>query len=112
MATLEEREKGEEARFARDRELTFRVVAHRNKLVARWAATKMGFPHDQIENYATEFAVAEIAEHDLHVVVERLQADFMAHGLVVTDDEIHQHLDHFTKLARRDLAQAPPPAAV
>ena len=40
--TFQDREKGEEARFAHDADLRFKASARRNKLLGYWAAELMG----------------------------------------------------------------------
>ena len=42
MDIFEEREKGFEAKYRRDQEQRFKMVARRNKLLGLWAAGKMG----------------------------------------------------------------------
>jgi hypothetical protein len=107
MATFEQREKATEMGFAQERELMFRIAAHRNRLLARWAAVKMGLPAEHADGYAAAFASAEIAEHDVDVVVARLRDDFLNQGVVVTVAEIHSHLENFAKIAMRELFSDP-----
>ena len=42
MTTFQDRERGEEAHFAHDEEMHFRVTARRNRLLGHWAAERMG----------------------------------------------------------------------
>ena len=42
MTTFEEREKAFEKKFALDQDLKFRAESRRNKMVAEWAAAKLG----------------------------------------------------------------------
>ncbi|MEM9356692.1 MAG: ATPase inhibitor subunit zeta, partial [Pseudomonadota bacterium] len=42
MSTFDEREKGFEKKFAHDQDLKFKAEARRNKMIAEWAAGKLG----------------------------------------------------------------------
>lgn len=103
MAVFDEREKAAELRYAHEREFAFRVAAHRNKLLARWAAIKMGLPSEHADRYAAAFATAEIAQQDTKTIVTRLQDDFLSHGVVIAPADIRQHLDNFAKIALKEL---------
>jgi hypothetical protein len=46
---LREREQGFEAKFAHDAELRFMVLARRDKLFARWAASRLNLDAEQTE---------------------------------------------------------------
>ena len=47
--TMQDRERGFEAKFAHDEEMRFMVQARRDKLFARWAAAELGLSLDQTE---------------------------------------------------------------
>jgi hypothetical protein len=50
---LEDRKKSFEKKFATDQEKEFKISAKRNKLLANWAGTILGFTEDQKKNYVT-----------------------------------------------------------
>jgi hypothetical protein len=100
----EERKTAAEARFARNREFAFRVIAHRNRLLARWAAIKMGLPADHADRYAVQFATSEICQQDDDAIVTRLRDDFLSHGVVISTADIRRHLANFAKIALRELS--------
>ena len=54
MPTFNDREKAEEAKYAHDQELEFKVNARRNKLLGLWAAELMGMSGETAEAYARE----------------------------------------------------------
>jgi hypothetical protein len=103
MATFEQREKAAETGFAQEREVAFRIAAHRNRLLARWAAIKMGMPADHADRYAAKFASDEFAEHDIGVIVTRLRDDLLAHGVVISVADVRGHLENFGKIAAKEL---------
>jgi hypothetical protein len=103
MTTFDQREKAAEFGFAREQEVAFRVAAHRNRLLARWAAIKMGLPAEHADRYAAGFAGDEFGEHDVDVIVMRLRDDFLSNGVVVAIADIRGHLENFTKIAMKEL---------
>ena len=42
MTTFDDRERAFEAKYARDEEMQFRIIARRNRLLGEWAARLMG----------------------------------------------------------------------
>ena len=95
MPSFQERERAEEAHYAKERELAFRVRAHRNRLLALWAAAKMGLTGERAQLYAVEFVRDEIVVHEDEAVVARLRDDFLIHGVPVSREEIQLHLAQF-----------------
>jgi hypothetical protein len=108
MPIFGDREKAEEARYAKRRELRFRIKARRNKLLASWAATKMGRTAKRAEHYVSEFARDEMTEHVDDAVVGRLRDDLLAEGILITEAEIRVHLENFEATATRELAPDAP----
>ena len=61
MTTFDDRERAEEAKFAHDEEMMFRIHARRNRLLGQWAAERMGLSAAEIaELLASMDAVREI----------------------------------------------------
>ena len=71
MTTFDDREKAFEAKFARDEEMNFRIVARRNKLVGQWAAEKMDLTPEEADAYAKAVVQAEFEQVDEFVATER-----------------------------------------
>lgn len=92
MTTFDEREKAFEKKFAHDQDLKFRAEARRNKLVAEWAAAKLGLSGSATEDYVKAVRKADLAEKGDDDVVRKLRADFDAKGIAVTTDEIRTKL--------------------
>ena len=88
MSTFDEREKGFEKKFAMDQELKFKAEARRNKLIAAWAAEKLGLSGDDAASYAKDVQRADFEEAGDEDVFRKLRADFDAKGVSVSDDEI------------------------
>jgi hypothetical protein len=101
MPLFGERERAEEARYARNQEVAFRIKVRRNKLLAEWAAAKMGKSGAAARQYASEFAVAEISDRDDTAVVSRIADDLLAEGIFVPEIDIRHHLERFSAAAAR-----------
>jgi hypothetical protein len=95
MTTFDEREKGFEKKFAMDQDLKFRAEARRNKLIAEWAAAKLGLTGPAVEDYIKAVRKADLAEKGDDDVVRKIRADFDAKGIKVSDSEIHTALGKF-----------------
>jgi len=78
MSTFDEREKGYEKKFALDQDLKFKAEARRNKLIAAWAAEKLGLNSEDVADYAKEIQRADFEEAGDKDVERKLRADFDA----------------------------------
>ena len=62
MTDFSDRERGEEAKFAHDEKMAFRILARRNRLLGHWAAEKMGLTAEETDAYAKEVVQADFEE--------------------------------------------------
>jgi hypothetical protein len=106
MTTFDDREHAYEAKFARDEEMAFRVVARRNKLLGQWAASRMGLTPEETDAYAKSVIQAEFEDMGDEDVVRKLLGDLTAAGIEVTDQEIRDALAQKAVEARRQLMEA------
>ena len=88
MTTFDDREKGFEKKFALDQDLKFRAEARRNKLLAEWAAAKLGILGDALPDYVRSVVKADLEEKGDEDVFRKLHNDFAAAGVKVSDSEI------------------------
>lgn len=103
MTTFDEREAGFERKFAHDAETDFAVVARGNKLLGVWAAAKLGLNADAGGDYARAVVHAEFEKTGHTGVFDKVRADLTAHGLGVTDDELHAAIAATAAEARRQI---------
>jgi hypothetical protein len=103
MTMFEDRERAEEAKFAHDDEMTFRVQARRNKLLGHWAAARMALDAAETEAYARAVVEAEFEEAGDEDVVRKLTGDLTAAGIEIDDAEIRAALEAKTIEARAQL---------
>jgi hypothetical protein len=103
MAQFDDREKAQEAKFARDSELRFKAEARRNKLLGMWAAEHMGLSDEHARAYAAEVVAADFAEAGEEDVFRKVSADLKAKGASVSDDMIRKKMAELTVTAREQV---------
>jgi len=104
MSSFEDRQRGEEAKFAHDAQLRFRAEARRNKHLAHWASAELGIAEaDAIANYVAEVIAADMAEGGHEDVVRKIRADFEAKGVTIGEAEIRSKINEFEARARQEI---------
>jgi hypothetical protein len=106
MTTFDDREHAYEAKFARDQEMAFRIVARRNKLLGHWASARMGLTPEEAESYARSVIQAEFEDLGDEDVVRKLLGDLTAAGVETSDAEIRTAMADKNVEARRQLMEA------
>ncbi len=99
MTTFDEREKAFEKKFALDQDLKFRAESRRNKMVAEWAAAKLGLSGAAIEDYIKAVRKADLQEKGDDDVFRKIRGDFDAKSLKVSDSEIRDAMFNFLEQA-------------
>ena len=103
MTDLNDRRRGEEAKFAHDEEMQFRIQARRNRLVGEWAAQRMGLSAAETEAYAKGVVQADFEEAGDEDVIRKLLGDLVSAGVDANEGEVRAALDDKTVEARRAL---------
>ncbi len=103
MASFEDRQKGQEAKFAHDADLRFRAEARRNKLLGLWAAEQMGLSEEHAKEYAAEVVAADFQEAGDEDVFRKISADLKAKGASVTEDMIRKKMVELVATAREQI---------
>ncbi|WP_374625669.1 DUF1476 domain-containing protein [Devosia sp.] len=103
MSTFDDREKGQEAKFAHDSELRFRAEARRNKLLGLWAAEHMGLSAEHAKEYAAEVVAADFEEAGDEDVFRKISADIKARGGSISDDMIRRKMAELVAIAREQV---------
>jgi hypothetical protein len=103
MTTFDDREHAEEAKFAHDAEILFRIQARRNKLLGQWAAERMSLDGAETESYARSVVQAEFEEAGDEDVIRKVLGDLLLAGLDATEGEIRKALETKAVEARRQL---------
>ena len=103
MTDFKDRERAEEAKFAHDEEMQFRIVARRNRLLGGWAAEKMGLSAVEAEAYAKAVVQADFEEAGDEDVIRKLLGDLVSAGVDVSEGDIRAALEAKSVEARRAL---------
>jgi hypothetical protein len=106
MSTFDDRERAFEAKFARDEEMAFRIIARRNRLVGQWAAAQMKLTPEETDAYAKAVVQADFEEAGDEDVIRKLLGDLTAAGVETDDATVRRALDEQTVEARRQLMEA------
>lgn len=88
MTTFDDRERSYEKKFALDEELKFRSEQRRNKLLAEWAAEKLGIAGPAVEDYVRAVRRADLASKGDEDVFQKIRKDFDEKGVTVSDAEL------------------------
>jgi hypothetical protein len=103
MTTFEDRERAEEAKFAHDEEMLFRIQARRNRLLGQWAAERMSLSAAEADAYAKGVVQADFEEAGDEDVVRKLLGDLVSAGVDADEGEVRAALEAKSVEARRAL---------
>jgi len=106
MSTFDDRERAFEAKYARDEEMQFRIIARRNRLLGEWAARLMGLNDAERESYAKDVIRADFEEAGDDDVVRKVLGDLTSAGVDADEMQIREALGHKTVEARRQIIEA------
>ena len=103
MTTFDDREKGFEKKFAHDADLKFKAELRRNKMIAKWAAGKMGLSGAALEDYVKAVRKVDLTEKGDDDVFRKIKTDLAAKALMVADAELRKQMDTFLAKAVTDI---------
>ncbi|MEM6661358.1 MAG: DUF1476 domain-containing protein [Pseudomonadota bacterium] len=103
MSSMEDRQKGFEAKFAHDAQMQFKAEARRNKLLGLWAADKMGITGEDADAYAKEVIAADFEEAGDEDVYRKVAGDLDAKATGVTEGEIREQMASLMAEAKAQL---------
>ena len=105
MTDFSDRRKGEEAKFAMDDEMAFRVAARRNRLLGEWAAGLMGLTEEETDAYKKAVVQADFEEAGDEDVIRKLLGDLTGSDCDVSEADIRAKLEEKSVEARRQLME-------
>lgn len=106
MTTFDDREKAFEKKFAHDQDLKFRAESRRNKLLAEWAAGKLGIVGAALPDYVRAILKADLEEKGEEDVFRKIRKDFDDAGVSVPDAEIRSVMGELLAKAVADIESA------
>ena len=99
MTTFDERKNAFEKKFALDQDLKFKAESRRNKMLAEWAAAKLGISGPELEDYIKAVRKADLQEKGDEDVFRKIREDFDAKNLAASDTEIREAMLRFLETA-------------
>jgi hypothetical protein len=106
MTTFDDREKAYEKKFALDQDLRFKAESRRNKMLAEWAAAKLGIEGAAVEDYIKAVRKADLAEKGDDDVFRKVKQDFTDKSIAVDDAEIRKVMGEFLAKAVAEIEAA------
>lgn len=100
MATFDDREKAQEAKFAHDAQLQFKAESRRNKLLGEWAAELM---KRDAGAYVSEVIASDFEKAGDDDVFAKLSGDLNAAGANVSEADIRAKMAEFLAVAREQI---------
>lgn len=104
MSQFEDRQKGQEAKFAFDAEKKFKAEARRNKLLGFWAAELLGLAGAEANAYAGEVVASDFTSAGDGDVLAKVAGDLKAKGVAVDEATIRQKMDALVYVANEQIA--------
>ena len=106
MTTFDDRERAFEAKYARDEDMAFRIIARRNRLLGEWAARLMGLSEAETDAYAKEVIRSDFEEAGDEDVIRKVLGDLTGAQVDIDDFKIREALAHKTIEAKRQLMES------
>jgi hypothetical protein len=102
-STFEKRERAQEAKFAHDQEMDFRVSARRDKLLGLWAAELMDMKGGDAQAYARQIVLTDVDQPGDDDVFQRVKSDLETAKVEVSDHDLRRKMDSLLRLAREQM---------
>lgn len=103
MTTFDERASGFENKFKHDKELQFKVMNRRNKLLGLWAANLLGIHGAEAETYAKSVVMADFDKPGDDDVLQKVLADFKVKQVDVSDHRIRKQMEELLHAASEQI---------
>ncbi len=105
MDGFKKREKGEEAKYAKDEEARFKAQARRNKLLGEWAAELLGLSGDKAADYANELIHLGLDKAGDKGIFAKIRADFDRAKIEQSDHQIERTMSDLLDTAKQQLKE-------
>lgn len=95
MSTFDNRENAFENKFMHDQDLKFKAESRRNKMLAEWAAAKLGISGPAVEDYVKAVRKADLAEKGDDDVFRKVAKDLADKGVKLADADLRRQMHEF-----------------
>ena len=109
MSWERDRDKGYEAQHARHEEAAFKAAAHRNRLLAEWAARLMGLRDREADDYVKKLVTGDVVHLRGRTIIETLERDLHAAGVPTPHAQIAAMFDQLDARARTEASESERP---
>ena len=106
MNSFDEREKAFERKFAHDAELKFKAESRRNKMLAEWAAEKMGMASEDVADYVKAVRRSDLEEAGDDDVFRKVRGDLDEKGVAISDEDLRTVMSDFLAKAVAEIESA------
>ena len=101
--SMDDREKAFEKKFMHDQDLKFKAESRRNKMLAEWAAAKLGITGAAVDDYIKAVRKADLIEKGDDDVFRKVAKDLADKGVQVADADIRKQMHDFLAKAVADI---------
>ena len=102
-SSFEKHEQAQEAKYAHDSEIAFKVSARRNKLLGLWAAELMGISGADADAYGKKTVMADFEEPGDEDVFRTVMGDLTTAKVEISDQDLRQKMDALMAVAREQV---------
>jgi hypothetical protein len=103
MVDLSKVHRIDEARYGKRQEMEFVIRNRRNRLIALWAAERLGLREHESAGYATDIVGEAIVNPGDQHMVKTLIRDLAKAGVSVTEVDLHAELERLHKVATMEV---------
>lgn len=103
MTSFSDREKAEEAKFAHEAELGFKVNARRVKLLGLWVAEHLGIFGEAADGYARDLVQVDFTEPGQEDVFRKVWADLQARDSGISEHQLRQEMERLYAVAAEQI---------
>lgn len=100
MASFDDREKTFENKYKLDKELEFKIMARRNKLLGLWVAEMLHLPQNEREAYAKTVVMADFDKPGDEDVYQKVMDDLTAKKADVSEHRLRKQMADLLDVAR------------
>ena len=103
MTTFDDRERGFEAKFAKEQDSEFKAVARCNRLLGLWGGELMGLEKAHLEDYAKAVVKSDVDRHGEDAVLRKVFEDLKGAGVQVSEGDVRMKAAELMAQAREQL---------
>ena len=103
MTSFDDRQTAFENKFAHDQELKFKIEARTGKIIAKWAAEKLGLNGADADSYIKDAVSSNLEEAGFKDILRKISADFKKKNVEVSDHALEKQLETSIAEAQKSL---------